>query len=69
MLKHGNKRFALVGQLWCLVWLMVVKLVRVSYEEKSDGFTLPSFDVKISLEMSLVRQMNQVFMNHLVFSI
>lgn len=44
----------------------MVKLVRVSYREKNNGFMLPGFDIKRSIEMSLVRPMNQVLMNDLV---
>lgn len=47
----------------------MVKLVRVSYGEKNNGFMLPGFDIKRSIEMSLVRPMNQVFMKDLVFSV
>jgi len=47
----------------------MVKLMRVSYRKKNNGFTLPGFDTKLSIEMSLVRPMNQVFMNHLVLSV
>lgn len=47
----------------------MVKLARVSYGEKNNGFMLPGFDIKRSIEMSLVRPMNQVFMKDLVFSV